>query len=46
MKTPWNSLLQYGTAVAALIVITICGAILMAVVAGAIVISKILVIIR
>ena len=46
MKTPWHSLLQHGTAFAALIVITICGAILLTVVAGAVVLSKILVIIR
>ena len=46
MKTPWSKLLQYGTGVAALIVIAVAGIVMMATVAIAIVLTKILVIIR
>jgi len=46
MKTPWSGLLQYGTAIAAIVVISIAGLLLMTVVGAAIVVSKLLVIIR
>ena len=40
MKTPWSSLLNYGTAVAAVIVISISIVALLIVVAAAVLISK------
>lgn len=46
MKTPWSSLIQHGTALAAVIVISISALILMTVVGIAIAITKILVFIR
>ena len=46
MRTPWGKLLDYGTAVAALIAIGVCVAALLTVVAGAVILSKILIIIR
>ena len=46
MKTPWSKLLDHGTAVAALIAITVCGVVLMTVVAAAVILTKILVIIK
>jgi hypothetical protein len=41
MKTPWNKLLQYGTGIAAIIVMAIAGMIMMAAVAIAVVATKI-----
>lgn len=46
MKTPWSSLLQYGTAAAAMIVISLSVVGLMFVVALAVIVSKILVFTR
>lgn len=46
MKMPWSSLLQYGTAFAAFIVMTIAGIIFLAVVAVAIVLTKLSVFIK
>lgn len=41
MKTPWSKLLQYGTGVAAIIVLAVAGIIMMATVALAIALTKI-----
>lgn len=46
MKTPWSSLLQYGTAIATLIVMSIAGIIFLAVVGVAILITKVLEVIQ
>lgn len=46
MKTPWSSLLQYGTGIAAGLVMAVSIIGLLLVVAVAVVVSKILVIIR
>jgi hypothetical protein len=46
MKTPWSNLLQYGTATATIIVLSICGIALLATVGVAVVLSKILVFIK
>ena len=46
MKTPWSKLLQYGTAFAAALVITVASIILVAVVAVGIVIAKISLVIK
>ena len=46
MKTPWSNLLQYGVALAAMIVIVIAGFFLMIVIGVAVLISKFLVFIK
>lgn len=46
MKTPWSNLLQYGTGIAVMIVTILSALGLLLVVALAVIVSKILVIIR
>ena len=46
MKTPWSNLLQYGTAVAAVVVLAVAGIIMMATVALAVLLAKLSVFIK
>jgi hypothetical protein len=46
MKTPWSSLMQYGTAIAAMAVIVAASLIFLTVLGVAILISKMLVLIK
>jgi len=46
MKTPWGKLLQYGTGIAAVLVLAIAGLIMMATVGLAVVATKISVFIK
>lgn len=46
MNTPWSKLLQYGTGFATIVVILITGVILSAFIAVAVLISKLLVLIK
>jgi len=46
MKTPWSTLLQYGTGIATILVLTIAGIALLLVVGAAVLITKAMVFIE